>query len=153
MTLPPRPRLRRAALVLLFAGATAAVVFFEVPFCPMARFAHIPCPGCGLTRATLALLRGDVATALSLHPLAPLVTPLVGISLVANLVSYVRHGTLLTLRGKAARWANVLLLTTAAAMFVLWVARFFGAFGGPVPVETSSVQTAQRGNRSSPAPG
>jgi hypothetical protein len=30
----------------------------------------IPCPGCGLTRAAIALLRGDWAAALLLHPLA-----------------------------------------------------------------------------------
>lgn len=112
----------------------AAVVFCEVPTCPLARIAHVPCPGCGLTRATLALLRGDISTALSLHPLAPLVAPLVAVALTANLVSYVRTGTLFSLQGKPARFANVLLVGTAAAMFVLWVARFFGAFGGPVPI-------------------
>jgi len=134
VTLPRHPRIERAAVALLLAGAAAAVVFCEVPLCPLARFAHIPCPGCGLTRATLALLHGDLATALSLHPLAPLVTPVAGTAMAANLVAYVRNGTLLTLRGRAARWSDALLLTTAAAMFLLWVARFFGAFGGPVPV-------------------
>ncbi len=128
------PRIERAAVALLLVGAMAAFVFLEGPLCPLARFAHLPCPGCGLTRASLALLRGDLSTALSLHPLAPLVTPVVGVAMGAQLFSYVRTGTLFELHGKLARWANGLLLTTAAAMFCLWIARFFGAFGGPVPV-------------------
>lgn len=30
-----------------------------------------PCPGCGMTRATLRLLRGDLAGAVRYHPVAP----------------------------------------------------------------------------------
>ena len=33
----------------------------------------IRCPFCGMTRATMALARGDLAGALAAHPLAPLV--------------------------------------------------------------------------------
>jgi hypothetical protein len=39
--------------------------------CPWKAATGIPCPGCGLTRATIHLVRGDVAGALHLHPFAP----------------------------------------------------------------------------------
>jgi len=35
--------------------------------CPMLRFAGIPCPGCGMSRAYLRLLRLDVRGAFEMH--------------------------------------------------------------------------------------
>lgn len=39
--------------------------------CPVKSALGIPCPGCGLTRASIALLRGDFAAAFDLHAFAP----------------------------------------------------------------------------------
>ncbi|MEJ7601201.1 MAG: DUF2752 domain-containing protein [Kofleriaceae bacterium] len=43
------------------------------PGCPWRIVTGLNCPFCGMTRATIAMARGDFATALDLHPLAPLV--------------------------------------------------------------------------------
>ncbi len=42
------------------------------PACPFHALTGMPCPGCGATRAALALARGDVAGALAWNPLATL---------------------------------------------------------------------------------
>jgi hypothetical protein len=39
--------------------------------CPFLGATGLPCPGCGLTRATLALARGDLGASLSAHAFAP----------------------------------------------------------------------------------
>jgi hypothetical protein len=43
------------------------------PGCPFLRVTGLPCPFCGMTRATLAMGGGDFGAALEYHPLAPLV--------------------------------------------------------------------------------
>lgn len=44
-------------------------------WCPIARSTGVPCPGCGMTRALLALLHGDFAAAFAHHPLSLVVVP------------------------------------------------------------------------------
>jgi hypothetical protein len=39
------------------------------PICPLYRYFHILCPGCGSTRATIALLHGKFALAMKENPL------------------------------------------------------------------------------------
>lgn len=39
--------------------------------CPVLQVTGHPCPGCGLTRATFAMFRGDWRSMFQLHPFAP----------------------------------------------------------------------------------
>lgn len=122
--------------VLALLGAACAAA--ALPLCPLANLTGWPCPSCGLTRAALALLRGDVARALALHPLVPLVLLLLSAFAGSAWFGYVRTGR------PALRWTasrsrlesvlEVAALLTCAALIALWLARFVGAFGGPVPV-------------------
>jgi hypothetical protein len=96
--------------------------------CPMAALYHIPCPGCGMTRALRLLAAGDVGASLRMHPLA--VPALVaGVALTAAAAQ--------TARPLWPRFAPIALRGAAvvyAATLVLWVLRWFGMLGGPVPV-------------------
>jgi hypothetical protein len=49
--------------------------------CPVFHTLGIPCPGCGMTRATLFLIRGEWKQALVMHAYAPIV--LVALALIA----------------------------------------------------------------------
>jgi hypothetical protein len=44
----------------------------QKPFCGFLWLTGRPCPFCGLTRALACLLKGDLALALTFHPLSPL---------------------------------------------------------------------------------
>ena len=43
--------------------------------CPFRAIFSLDCPGCGMTRAVLMLLEGDISTAFSLHPFVFLCIP------------------------------------------------------------------------------
>ena len=136
------PLLKRLGIVALLIAPFAIGMAVEVPLCPSAALLGIPCPGCGLTRATLALVHGDFAAALRLHPLVPILTPIYLGLLAVVATGYVRgtsvwaagpgqpRGFLFSKTVTRVTWVLVLLV------FAVWILRFFGWFGGPVPVET-----------------
>lgn len=110
-------------------------LFLEMPVCPTAALFHVPCPGCGLTRATFAALAGDFGAAYHFHPLVFIVTPIYLGVLGSLAVGYVRGGA----NAPSKRWSQlvtILALFLFFSLFGVWVARFFGVFGGPVPLVT-----------------
>jgi len=131
---------KRALRLLLFApvaGVFALAVHVDFPLCPLASTFGIPCPGCGLTRATLALLRGDIHAALRFHPLVWLLAPLFVVAMVATFIELVRAPE--TQRAERRPWlsARATSLLAASALVLtlaVWLLRFAGQFGGPVPV-------------------
>ncbi len=100
--------------------------------CPIAAVTGHPCPACGLTRATRLASKGLFLDATRMHPLVWLVVPFVVLVVVVELAGYVRTGAFgASAKVRAVKPTMVIL---AVAMFALWVARFFGALGGPVAV-------------------
>ena len=61
---------RVVALVVLAQLITSSI---NMPLftCPFYNVTHLPCPGCGLSRALLTLLQGHWGTMWKLHPFAP----------------------------------------------------------------------------------
>jgi hypothetical protein len=127
--------LRRAFVVLSLGGAAGLAVFLDAPLCPSAALFGVPCPGCGLTRATLALLHGDVHAAFKFHPLVFVLSPLFIGLMASALLGYVRGPVQRPAQlFWSTRWFTWLASLLLLLVLGVWVARFFGAFGGPVPV-------------------
>ena len=102
----------------------------EIPICPSRVIFGIFCPGCGLTRGTLALVQGDLKTMWFFHPLAPIMGPLLGWIFL--------HGFLVA-TGQLAPGGKADLTQTLPSRFWLflgvlfisvWLARLMGTMGG-----------------------
>lgn len=138
--LPPAPLLGkghpagRALRLLMVMGVLAGAVALKIPLCPFAFLTRHPCPGCGLTRASLAMFSGDFHAAAHLHPLVFIVTPVIGLAFTYNSISYIRRGRWFATEGLKGRWVTTGWIVLGVIMIGLWIARFFGAFGGPVAV-------------------
>jgi hypothetical protein len=126
-------RVGRSATLLGVVGAAVLLIGSRVPLCPVARLTGCPCPGCGLTRATLEILRGNLSLAFALQPFAFLVSPLLASLL---LVAGFRYWSLGSPRLplKLRRVAERVAVPIALIMVVFWALRFAGFWAGPVPV-------------------
>ncbi len=123
--------IHRRALALWAAAGLAAFVAWawlrtgglEAPpglyFCPSRRFLDLPCPGCGMTRALLALARGEWALAMTMHPLAPAVAAQSG-------AAWLGWGWWASGRGRPFNLAhiNFVLGANAALLLAVWLGRF-----------------------------
>jgi hypothetical protein len=118
-------------------AAAGILLAADVPVCPTALFFGIPCPGCGLTRATLALFRGDIRQALGFHPLVPVLAPLFVGALAKVLFDFV-SGPKPNATPRPSFWTKPIGTIVATVLLVallgVWLARFAGHLGGPVRV-------------------
>lgn len=56
------------------AGETLLIFIFCLFYrCPFKLFLHVECPGCGMTRAMISVLKLDFRQAFTYHPLFPIV--------------------------------------------------------------------------------
>lgn len=101
-------------------GATAAGVPGWI--CPWKAATGLPCPGCGLTRASIWLVRGDIAGALKFHPFAPVAVIGIALVLAGAILPDASRDRLLSAMGRVDRggWISAVLLV---ALVVYWAVR------------------------------
>lgn len=134
---PPRANStpwHRAAHVGAAVAAFALAFVLRIPLCPFAIVTRYPCPGCGLTRAGVELLQGHLHEAFHLHPLVIPIVPIVGLVVLHGTYNYVRYNRWYTFAFVQNRLVTGGALILGVALFAVWIARFLGAFGGPVPL-------------------
>lgn len=95
--------------------------------CPFALMTGIACPGCGMSRALAWLVRGDFGTAVTYHPLAPM------------LAAIALGGTLWWLGRVTRRWSgppvaliNTVLIGFGVLLLAVWGVRMASGTLPPV---------------------
>ena len=111
-----------------------ALILFEVPICPARVFVGVPCPGCGLTRATEAMMAGDFAEMARYHPLAPLITPLFvyGMVRIALVTSGILRRRAWDPLKKVPEWAWTIVAVVVLGVYGLRLAGLLGGMQDPV---------------------
>ncbi len=110
----------------LVGAAVLQIVFVALNFpswqCPLFRSTGIPCPGCGLTRAVMLMMRGEFRKAMHFHAFAPFVV----IAIVALVLAAVMPKSIIKpLLARTELWERRTGFTTIilAALILYWLAR------------------------------
>ncbi len=115
-------RKHRAPVSALLAAALIAALYSRIG-CPLRYLTGIPCPGCGMTRAALALLRLDFADAFSWHPMIFAIVPY---ALVTGILLLTKKTSLHRLLPSA--------IVLAGCMVIVYVIRMILYFPGSGPM-------------------
>lgn len=100
---------KKCKILLLICGIYYLLTWFTG--CPIHFFLGVSCPGCGMTRAWLALLHLDISGAFAAHPLFWLAPLVVLAILFDDQIDFSRH--------------RPLILLIATAFFLVYLARLF----------------------------
>lgn len=115
----------RALLVSLAALAAAASAFYlrqagpaRMPGCMFRKLTDLECPGCGMTRATYALLHGKFSEAFQLNPVGIILLPVALVMIGLELIGWVR-GKPLPIRTNPGRMGALMIAVLVIGWFVL----------------------------------
>lgn len=121
--------LRIIADVKEYGMAVAAVLLYAVvvnlvfhAFCPLVIFCGFPCPGCGVSRATLCFMAGRWQTAWQLNPV---IFPIVLFAAYFCLCRY--------LLGRKVRGARIFIAIIFVLLFVVYCLRMYRYFPDRIP--------------------
>lgn len=119
--MPPRLALAYARLRALVPIAVIAGLLGLVPFttCLVKIVFGVPCPGCGMTRASLRLLHGDVVGSLRFHPVALPAAVGLAVAVVLALALPAEHPAW-------ERFVRLALGLLAGGLALAWAMRFVG---------------------------
>ena len=131
----------KAKKIAVVSGATAifAFIIFFIG-CPFYFVSHIPCPGCGMTRAMLSFFSLHIETAFYYHALFPIVL-IAAVIFIVCVVTYMKKErknfftfTLYDLdivmrRALRHMSAKIFLIISAALFILLYFVRLFGLLG------------------------
>jgi hypothetical protein len=90
--------------------------------CPFFKLTGIPCPGCGLSRACLLLLRGEVRASFRFHAFAPIFLVLISILIIGTLLPRSLTGPLIR-RAETLERQSGLTIIILGGLILYWLAR------------------------------
>ena len=116
---------RRVALILTAVAAAqlgATLCGLEGWSCPLKSLTGVPCPGCGLTRGAVALLRGEWRESVAAHAFAPLLVLVLAVVAVSALLPARRREAFADMVERAERGVR-LSVVLPTALLLYWSIR------------------------------
>jgi hypothetical protein len=114
-----------ARVILAFTSLHGVLIAAGLPSlpCPLLHMIGIPCPGCGISRACIALLRGDWEQMATLHLFAPIVMLVLALLVLAAFIPDSKRSSFIELVRRFERQTafGIILLVVFVSY---WVFRF-----------------------------
>ena len=107
----------------LMIGYSTFAGFFLGTSCLLSSTTGLPCPGCGSTRALIALLKGDFTGSVRLYPL-----------LIPSLIVILVYFAVWLISEKTPRWMEIVLISLVILLVALYAARMLLMFPNDVPM-------------------
>jgi hypothetical protein len=124
LAISPAQRLHLTALASTLLALIAAPMLVRAPhFCLFQTFLHVPCPGCGITHALLAIARLDFAAAWRANPAGFVVGAFFALQLIARPVALFAERFEVVV-SRVSRHASTV---TVAALCGVWIWRLIVA--------------------------
>lgn len=120
-------RNRRFGMLLTGALSLNAIAFIlHLPGweCVFFRATGVPCPGCGLTRACLLLLKGEVPASVRFHAFAPVFVFLIAILIICTLLPRAVTEPFINKAETLERQTGITIIIFAG-LILYWLARLF----------------------------
>lgn len=122
-----------SAIIVGVAVTHAGLVIAGLPAwqCPIRAATGVPCPGCGLSRATSALIHGDWRSAMDLHIFAPLFVLIFAVMAIVTLLPAQHHQRAVNMIRAFERRTGLVTITLLGLM-LYWAIRLLWTGFGPV---------------------
>lgn len=102
--------------MILVLGLAFILKMFSIRICPFFNIFKIPCPGCGLTRATSLLIKGQVIESLKYNPIAFI---LVAIFIIYFILIIIKKNS--TIDSLIYRYKNILIALACILTLIVWI--------------------------------
>ena len=129
-----RKRLKKY-LIMLAVGLTAGVIYFlltQLGFvipCIFHRITGFYCPGCGVTRMCINIIKLDFYSAFRSNPAVFVIVPFLAIIFAVRAYSYLKYGT-----AKHEKWMTVIEITSLTILIIFGVLRNIPSFSFLAPM-------------------
>lgn len=104
-------------LIVLLVIVLSNLLNFRI--CLIYNIFHIPCSGCGITRATYFLLKGNIHESLKYSIMPIIIIPLYSIIIVWNVLDLIKKTD--TFNSFTKRYKKVLIIITTIITIVIWI--------------------------------